>query len=241
MTRHVPVETLSAFVSGETAERDTAVIRTHLADCAACARVADELRVQATSLRVLGRPEPPPTLWSAIEGALDEPPRRFWSWRPLLTGAFVGAAVVMLALWGVSRGGGASALRAGAGGAAGDLTSDLVNDPMVAEAERALGDAASSYARAAARLRAILEREQVQWDPEARARVSERLVALDDAVAHSQAVARRDPADGAGAEMLFSAYRKQIDFLAEAVRRGAPAGRGGPADRREATDQDDWR
>jgi len=111
---------------------------------------------------------------------------------------------------------------------------------MVAEAERALGDAAASYARAAARLRAILEREQVHWDPEARARVSERLVALDDAVAHSQAVARRDPADGAGAEMLFSAYRKQIDFLAEAVRRGAPAGRG-PAERGEPTNQDDWR
>ena len=61
------------------------------------------------------------------------------------------------------------------------------------------------------------------WDPETRARVGERLARLDEAVAHSRAVARSDPSDSSGADMLFSAYRRQIDFLAEAVHRGSPA------------------
>jgi hypothetical protein len=99
-------------------------------------------------------------------------------------------------------------------------------DPLLAEAERELDRAATSYAQAASRLRAILEHEQARWDAASRARVAERLAGLDEAIVHARASAQRDPGDGAGAELLFSAYRRQIDFLAEVVHRGSPGAPG---------------
>jgi hypothetical protein len=239
VTRHPTAERLSAWVSGDMSDRDAVVARVHVGDCADCAEIVAGLRVQASALRTLDRPEPPPTLWLAIEGALDGQrgrgegqdgaSRRFWSWRSSLVGALCGAAAVAAVAWGLTGGGwrGRHERTAVAGaappGAADVFAAQAGTDPLLAEAERELDQAATSYAEAAARQRVILDREQALWAPEARARVAERLARLDEAIVHSRAVANRDPGDGVGAEMLFSAYRRQIDFLAEAVHRGSPA------------------
>ena len=231
-------ERLSAWISGELSDRDTAVVRRHVEACADCAEVTVALRAQVVATRTLERPEPPPTLWSAIEGALDAPlvPRR-WSWGASLIGALAGASVVVLLGAGLGRLRGrqtplvsaqaGSQAEAGSGATATASASRQVglpgSDPLLAEAERELEQAALSYERAVGRLRTILDREQLMWDPETRARVGDRLARLDEAVAHSRAVARRDPGDSTGADMLFSAYQRQIDFLAEAVHRGSPA------------------
>ena len=229
MSRHVEPERLSAWSAGDLSERDTAVVRAHVESCALCAEVAASLGVQAQSMRGLAVSEPPPSLWPAIEGALERSERR-WSWPSLALGAFAGAAAVAVAAWGISTQHGGTGVvvkgadRAGAGGAvAGVLApAGLARDPLLAEAERELERAASSYEQAVARLRKIVEKEQEGWDPGTRARVSDRLARLDEAVAHSRAVAERDPGDASGADMLFSAYRRQIDFLAEVVHRGTP-------------------
>ncbi|MEP6654109.1 MAG: zf-HC2 domain-containing protein [Myxococcales bacterium] len=243
-TRHVEPERLSAWISGELTERETGVVRAHVENCGACANVAAELRAQVVATRTLERPEPPATLWSAIEGALEGTidgrltttlRRRPWSamWPTLLTGAFAGAAAVVALTWSVGHMGrlpaistpGGVSLASGETARGGLATGG--DDPLLAEAERELEAAAGSYERAVARLRELLEREQVRWDPAARARVGERMARLDEAVAYSRTVARRDPGDGAGADLLFSAYQRQIDFLAEAVHRGAPAAEDG--------------
>jgi hypothetical protein len=233
MSRHVEAERLSAYRDGDLSERDAAVVRAHLETCAACTAVSAALGAQVQAMRAFERAEPPPTLWSGIEGALERSERR-WSWPSLLAGALAGAAVVAVAAWGIAgkqmgvgamgqaqdRGGVTATGRGGAdvlGAAA------LVRDPLLLEAERELDRAAASYEQAVARLRKIVEREQERWDPETRTRVGDRLARLDEAVAHSRAVARRDPSDAGGADMLFSAYRRQIDFLAEVVHRGSPA------------------
>lgn len=244
MTRHVDAERLSAWISGELAERDAGVVRVHVAACAVCAAVESDLRAQVLATRDLDRPEPPPTLWLAIEGALEKQERGPWAWRSSLLGALAGAAAVAAVVWGVAgnRGGTGLDLGRGVAGARAGTASpidgldgapavaagatDPAADPLLAEAERELTQAAALYEQAARRLRAILDREQETWDPEARARVAERLAGLDEAVAHSRAVARRAPGDSTGADMLFSAYQRQIDFLAEAVHRGSPGGEG---------------
>lgn len=228
-------ERLSAWISGDLGERDAPVVRAHVAVCPTCAATEAALRAQVLATRALDRPEPPPTLWAAIEGALDTPDHHSWSWRSSLLGALAGAiavAGVVVAAWGIAgnrtgalheRGGG-GILGAGEAGASPGLyaTADPVLDPLVAEAERELGRAAAAYEQAISRLRAILDHEQARWDPEARARVAERLAGLDEAVAHSRMLARRAPGDSAGADLLFSAYQRQINFLAEAVHRGSP-------------------
>jgi hypothetical protein len=228
VTRHPDGERLSIWIAGGLPERDAGAVRAHVAACGRCADVEGELRAQLLALRGLERPEPPPTLWPSIEGALQASEHRpwSWSWRSSLIGAAAGALAVAALAWGLADGRGA-VRGGGRETAAGDEDARaVVGDPLLAEAERELGRAAASYEQAVNRLRIILDREQTRWDPEARARVADRLARLDEAVEHSRAIARRDPGDKVGADMLFSAYQRQIDFLAEAVHRGSPAGEG---------------
>src|SRR5438105_10022211 len=106
------VEQLSAYLEGDMNPRAADSVREHLAGCGDCARACAELRAIVASARSLDRPEPPPTLWPAIEGALaadDEAPllawRRFFV-RGFAFGGLAGAAVallVVLAWWGTGR------------------------------------------------------------------------------------------------------------------------------------------
>ena len=240
---HPPVEQVSAYLAADLSERDAAAVRRHLGDCPDCGQVVAELRRQLEALSTLERPEPPVTMWAAIEGAcqgrldarLDARSGRLWggaaaalwSWRSMVLGAALGGVLVAgaFALWrpgGQAEAGrsGADTSAAGVAGVAALVGSPEPVDPLLAEAEAELGRAALSYEAAAARLRVILDREQLGWNAAQRARVAERLARLDEAVAESRTVARRDPGDGARAEMLFAAYQKQIDFLAEVVHRG---------------------
>jgi hypothetical protein len=220
--RHVTAERLSEWLSGDVNDRDAAVVRAHVDACPACAEVAAGLRLQTASLRDLARPEPPPTLWPTIAGALEADEGRGWSWPSWLLGALAGASVAACVAWlAIGRADIFGHGHAGPSGAPA-ASPGADTDPLLAEAEHELDRAATSYAEAAGRLRAILDREQALWAPETRARVAERLARLDEAIAHSRAVVERDPGDRAVAEMLFSAYQRQIDFLAEAVHRGSP-------------------
>ena len=224
-SRHVTAERLSEWVSGDVNERDAAVVRAHVDACPPCAEVAAGLRLQTASLRDLARPEPPPTLWPTIAGALEADDGRAWSWPSWLFGALAGASVAACVAWlAIGR---ADIFVRGHAGPASEAAAPAVSpgagaDPLLAEAEHELDRAAASYADAARRLRVILDREQALWAPDTRARVAERLARLDEAIVHSRAVADRDPGDSAVAEMLFSAYQRKIDFLAEAVHRGSP-------------------
>ena len=227
-SRHVAAERLSEWLSGDMHERDAAVVRSHVDACPACGEAAESLRLQTASLRDLARPEPPPTLWPTIAGALEADEGRGWSWPSWLFGALAGASVAACVAWlAVGRvdlfvRGPGRAVATAVAPIPAPTPSSAGIDPLLAEAEHELDHAAASYAEAARRLRAILDREQALWAPETRARVAERLARLDEAIVHSRAVADRDPGDSNGAEMLFSAYQKQIDFLAEAVHRGSP-------------------
>jgi hypothetical protein len=236
--RHVTAEHLSEWLAGDMSERDATVVRAHVTACSACGATMTELRAESDALRALGRPEPPPTLWPTIEGVLQAEERGRWSWPSWLMGAVAGAVTAAVVAWLAVGGREAGPLVAAGPSVGGSSYQDSAGrraglplaaepgragtDPLLMEAEHEFDRAAASYAKAAGRLRVILEREQALWDPATRARVAERLARLDDAIVHSRAVAERDPGDGASAEMLFSAYRRQIDFLAEAVHRGSP-------------------
>ena len=228
------IDQLSAYLEGDMKPRAAEIVRAHLARCGSCARAADEIRAIVAGARSLDRPEPPPTLWSAIEGALAERDAPLLDWRRFFVrgfaaGGLAGAAAVLLVVLGLKGGGfwarttvapderGAVAVGADA------RLGAVAIDPLLQEAEVELATAAASYERSIAKLRSLLARlEEPRWSADARSRFLERLMRLDDAIERSRAAARSTPGDSAGSELLFAAYRSKIDFLAAAVHRGGP-------------------
>jgi putative zinc finger protein len=218
-------ETLSAFVDGDLSTAETQALRAHVAACPRCTMSIAELTAMVTAARGLERPEPPPSLWPAVEGAMARHERPWWlSLRLFGSGALAGAVAVSvvalgLASWRTHRPTVPSVAPAAAVASA---------DPLLNEAEAEFASAAAAYERSIEKLRALLTREEPRWSPAERARCAERLAQLDDAIATSRELAHRSPGDTVGNEQLFAAYQQKIAFLAEAVHRGGTFGEGEP-------------
>jgi putative zinc finger protein len=231
-----PLHRLSAFLDGDLPAAELQSVRQHLEGCAACARQAAELGAVARAARALEAPEPPPTLWPSIEGALEGPTPWWLSWRPFGVGVLAGAAAAAALV----LGGGAwraAVTREAASVVAAAPASQAQQapqapqapiDPLLVEAEQEFARAAAVYERSIEKLRGLLAREEGQWPAEMRARTDERLARLDDAIARSREAARRAPGDSEGNEQLFAAYQQKLAFLTETVQRGGGWGQGAP-------------
>jgi anti-sigma factor RsiW len=241
------VDSLSAYLDGDLPASTAARVRAHLDACEVCTQAATELGAMIGAARGLDRPEPPPTLWSSIEGELARHERGPLGWRLFAFGSLAGGALVLAVLWtgwtglsvGRGRAGASAAMWGTAGGAARASAPTTggpeagapvaVVDPLLAEAEQEFQRAADAYERSIGKLRTLLAREQSRWSVEERVRYADRLARLDESINRSRETARRQPGDAAGNEILFAAYQKKIEFLAAAVHRGAPGlGGNGP-------------
>jgi hypothetical protein len=223
-----PAETLSAFVDGDLSTSEAQAVRAHLATCPQCTVSISQLTAMVTAARGLERPEPPPSLWPAVEGAMARHERPWWlSLRLFGSGALAGAVAVSvvalgLASWRTHR---ATAVVAAPDGVH-EVAASV--DPLLNEAEAEFASAAAAYERSIEKLRGLLEREEPRWSPAERARCTERLAQLDDAIATSRELAHRSRGDTVGNEQLFAAYQQKITFLAEAVHRGGTFREGEP-------------
>ena len=218
------LERLSAFLDGDLSAAEAQSVRQHLEACSACAGRAAELRAMAGAARTLDTPEPPPTLWPAIEGALSREGRgwRAFFWRPFGVGALAGAAAVAAVVVGWS---GRHAPPPAPAITAADPGIPAATDPLLVEAEREFASAAAVYERSIEKLRGLLAREEGRWSAEVRARYTDRLARLDEAIARSREAARRSPSDAEGNEQLFAAYQQKLAFLTETVHRSGARGR----------------
>ena len=220
-----PAETLSAFVDGDLSTAEAQTVRAHLAACPQCTVSIAQLTAMVTAARGLERPEPPPSLWPAVEGAMARHERPWWlSLRLFGSGALAGAVAVSvvalgLASWRTHR---ATAV------VVAPVAVVASADPLLNEAESEFASAAAAYERSIEKLRGLLAREEPRWSPAERSRCTERLAQLDDAIATSRELAHRSPGDTVGNEQLFAAYQQKITFLAEAVHRGGTFGEGEP-------------
>lgn len=218
-------ETLSAFVDGDLPAAETQALRAHVADCPRCTVSLAELRAMSAAARTLERPEPPPTLWAAVEGALSRHDRPWWlSLRLFGSGALAGAAAVSVIALGLHS----WQARQMPAASAGPAPAVAAVDPLLNEAEAEFARAAAAYEKSIEKLRDLLQREEPRWSLAERARCAERLAQLDEAIATSRELAHRSPGDTAGNEQLFAAYQQKIAFLAEAVHRGGTFHEGGP-------------
>ncbi len=236
MTMSAPCKTytterLSAFFDGDLPPAEAAGVRAHVATCAACTATLADLRALVTNARALEVPEPPPTLWASIEGAVERRERFAWLkislWRPLTVGAMAGAVAVVLVAFALPAVRGRRSAAPEPTPPVAASTAAAATDPLLNEAEAEFAQAAAAYERSIEKLRTLLAREEARWSPEERTRMAERLGRLDEVIARSRDLVRRTPGDSAGNEQLFAAYQQKIAFLAAAVHRGGEAGEWG--------------
>ena len=82
--KHITAEELSSLIDGDVEESRALGIQSHLDECQACSRAADEFRALKSDLSALAEVEPRRDLWPAIQRAREPGVswwRRFWdSW-----------------------------------------------------------------------------------------------------------------------------------------------------------------
>jgi anti-sigma factor RsiW len=207
-----PPSQLSALTDGELGARRVAKLREHLLACATCARGLAELEAlkQALAGEAVHPPEPEATdgvAWMKLQARLaaePESPRRL-GW--LLAPASLSLAALAL-VFGLRH-------RVAA--------SSPSDDELIAEAETEFRGAEARYAGALEKLRAVTVRLRTDWPADRRADYDRAQVRLDAAIAECQRVVRERPADADAEQLMFAAYRKEIDFLQDQLLvRGQP-------------------
>src|SRR5258708_32044312 len=92
---HHVLDQLSPYLDGDLGDKDAARVRAHLGACPSCGQALAEMQVMVRAARALERPDPPPTLWPAIEGALARREPGPFGWRVFAGGLLAGAAVAL--------------------------------------------------------------------------------------------------------------------------------------------------
>src|SRR5581483_12525288 len=102
---HPKAEIISDYVDGALGAPEQAEVEAHLASCAACRALADDLRALARAAADLRTLEPPATAWRRVEKAVRaeiaaHPPktassRRFGAWPWLAAAAVLALATVV--------------------------------------------------------------------------------------------------------------------------------------------------
>ncbi|HJZ85842.1 MAG TPA: zf-HC2 domain-containing protein [Polyangia bacterium] len=197
---------LSGYIDGELPLRELARVRDHLDSCAGCARAEAELRRLVAAVRALPPDrEPPAEQWSRIAAELDAKPspRRPWRRRISLGVGLVAAAAAAGVV--IAR----------------PAPSGQSEQALREDARKQLAAAEADYAQLARTLRAIAEHDRKGWRPEVAQAFDDNLRTIDDAIERFRAAAHRSGADPAAMEHLFAAYRRQLEFLREAISQGA--------------------
>jgi len=204
---------LSAYIDGELELREMARLRDHLDACRSCACAEAELRKLVSAVGALPmEAEPPPGQFTLIAARLDleeRPGLSRWSLRvSLATGLVAAAAALVLVV--VRR----PQPRVVA-------TTRVAETSLLADARHEFQQAEEHYEQAARTLRAIAERDRRAWRPELARAFDDNLRTIDEAIERYRVAARKNDADPIAMDNLFAAYRRQIDFLREAIDQGA--------------------
>lgn len=209
-----PTDRLSLYVDGQLDRETAALVRAHLASCASCRAVLDDIvRLQA-SARGLGALTPPAHLWPRIAARLDgqahtssstyaaRPPSG--RWHSMAVAATL--AVVTLAGYLVVR------LHSPIAPAnASDVTGTV--EAMTREVELAV----VRYERAIGELEAAAKDNPYDIEPDVADGIHTSLTALDRAIAESRQALAADPMSEPARISLFESLQDKVDLLQTSV------------------------
>ena len=199
---------LSEYVDGELAAADREQMDAHLARCAECGAVAEELRAVARRARSLEDRSPASDLWPAIAVRLGAPTSR-WTRRVSFTLPQLAAAALALM---VLSGGMVWMARLG-----GDRTDFPAVDAAPDGRAIPAAFAGATYDQAIEDLQERLNAGRDRLDPQTIEVLEENLTAIDRAIEQCQAALAGDPANVYLGERLASAKKRKLGLLRRAT------------------------
>jgi hypothetical protein len=187
-----PTEKLSELLDGDLSGREAATLRAHAEACAGCTAALAELSSlkEALAAERDNPPEPASDGWAELAaklGPTGPAPKSRWRWIWAPTAALA-CALAILAVRSALKPKGPS------------------DDQLIAQAETEFRRADAQYRDAIDKLRAVVRKSA---RPGA---IVEAQAKLEAAVEDCRRVARERPSDVEAEQLLFAAYRKQIDF-----------------------------
>lgn len=219
MTTDPWVDRLSEYVDGDLDAATTRELEAHLATCAECRAIRDELRRVVAKARDMGYREPVRDLWSRIEA--DVAPSRAaapiastgrrhvtMSVRRLAAAAAIVATLAGGLAWAI-------AIRT-AGGAITVVQDTTMSVPASRTAPPS-ALAVASYREAAADLERAFEAGRATLRPETMRVIEENLRSIDVAIAQADSALRADPGSEYLNQYLAETMQRKLKLLRRAV------------------------
>ena len=194
-------------------------LEAHLATCAACARLTEELLVVRRAARALPGLDLPPTAWArvsaaiAAEAAAQRTPR---TWRryglPLAAAAVLVAAIAATLTW-----------RQQAQPASPSAGATRPIDHAAASSAELLGSVEAEFQQAEKHLEnavaglEVLARDRRALDPQVAADLQKNLLVVDQAIGESRAALKTQPMSTQAQDSLFEAFRSKIVLLQDTI------------------------
>jgi len=233
---HPNENALHDYVDGAGSPAERSTIDQHLATCASCRQLVDDLREIARAVTSLELREPPVRAWSRIERAIklerehgvaspdgsrdaragggdDTRKAGLYTWAPWLAAA---AALVLATVVGLRVvPGRQGATPAPADASATGNTSAAGNAAASVESELRLAE--SHYENAIKGLEQITKADDQSLDPQTAATLQKNLAVIDEAISESRAAIRSQPANEPAQQSLIENFKTKISLLQDTV------------------------
>ena len=222
-----PTDTaLNDYVDGSLGTAERHGVDQHLAACAACRQIVDDLRDILRATGELELREPPVRAWSRLERAINIEREHAVSGArrlqpggtgPATAGRYAiwlaaAAALVLATLVGMRY---APAAHDGTPSAAPAAASTPGDAAQSIETE--LRQAEAHYDKAIKGLEAIASSEQSELDPRTAATLQKNLAVIDQAISESRAAVRSQPASEPAQQSLIEGFKTKIGLLQDTV------------------------
>jgi len=222
----------SAYVDGEVTADEQAAVSAHLATCAPCRALVEDLTRVRSAARSLGPIAPPDHIWLEVAGQIrlgetpgpvtaPQPSTRSGAWQWLSLAAAL--VLVTLAAYAIVRyQSGPSQPPAQAGNAATTGSVETVTQELSLALEH--------YDKAIAELETLAKSNDGTMDPATAATLQHNLSVIDQAIAESRAALAANPQSQPAFDSLIDALRQKVSVLQTTValmnemRRGNQAG-----------------
>jgi anti-sigma factor RsiW len=194
-------------------------LEAHLATCATCTRLAEELLVVRRAARGLPPIELPPTAWARVSAAVEaeraaqRTPRRWQRFvLPLAAAAVLVAAIGVTVTW-----------RRDVRPTAPAPAATRPIDHATATSAELMGSVEAEFQQAEQHLETavagleVLARDRQALDPQVAADLQKSLHVIDQAIGESRAALKTQPMSTQAQDSLFEAFRSKIVLLQDTI------------------------